>query len=123
MAVHQASRVVAAAHGGQVLVSEQVEEAARGAAGIGLTALGRFRLRDFDTRSDCFKSSANDYRTNFRRCALPAEGNPERQSRRIHWSPAVSGGLEMPVVWWRRRELNPRPSARDHQIYMLSFVY
>lgn len=26
-------------------------------------------------------------------------------------------------VWWRRGELNPRPPALVHQLYMLSFVF
>lgn len=26
-------------------------------------------------------------------------------------------------VWWRRRELNPRPPALTHWLYMLSFVF
>ena len=45
-AVHQAARVVAAAHGGQVLVSSATR--ALLPDDVPLTALGRFRLRDFD---------------------------------------------------------------------------
>ncbi len=51
MVIHQAARVVGAAHGGQVLVSGDVAEAvlrAGGAPDAGLTPLGRFRVRDFD---------------------------------------------------------------------------
>ena len=76
MAVHQAARVVAAAHGGQVLVSEQVEEAARGVAGIGLTALGRFRLRDFDAPVRLFQVVGERLPDEFPSVrALPAEGH------------------------------------------------
>jgi len=32
---------------------------------------------------------------------------------RVHWS----------SIWWRRGDLNPRPSVRDLEIYMLSVVY
>jgi predicted ATPase/class 3 adenylate cyclase len=52
LAVHQAARVVDAAHGGQILASEQAVEAARAQcwpAGVNAADLGRYRLRDFDT--------------------------------------------------------------------------
>ena len=26
-------------------------------------------------------------------------------------------------IWWRRRELNPRPSVLCHRLYMLSTIY
>ena len=26
-------------------------------------------------------------------------------------------------IWWRRRELNPRPPALRHRLYMLILVY
>ena len=45
LAVHQAARVVVAAQGGQVLVTEAVADQVDGPA---LQFLGRFRLRDFD---------------------------------------------------------------------------
>ena len=48
LAVHQAARVVAAAHGGQVIVSEHVVERAGDVSPLTLVPLGRFRLRDFD---------------------------------------------------------------------------
>jgi class 3 adenylate cyclase len=47
-AVHQAARVVSAANGGQVVVSEQASELARAVPGVALIPVGRFRLRDFD---------------------------------------------------------------------------
>lgn len=64
MAVHQAARVVSAAHGGQVITTSHAAERAgipvrdaaslaipphaQGGAGTELVALGRFRIRDFD---------------------------------------------------------------------------
>lgn len=46
VAVHQASRVMGAAHGGQVLVSDATAELLPGRSD--LETVGRFRLRDFD---------------------------------------------------------------------------
>jgi predicted ATPase/class 3 adenylate cyclase len=50
LAVHQAARVAAAAHGGQVLCTASVAGAADGRlpAGAWLAELGRYRLKDFD---------------------------------------------------------------------------
>jgi predicted ATPase/class 3 adenylate cyclase len=52
LAVHQAARVVDAAHGGQVIASEHVvatvEPERLQAAGVELADLGHYRLRDFD---------------------------------------------------------------------------
>lgn len=48
LAVHEAARVMAAAHGGQILVSEQCAENIGNAADIELDPRGRFRLRGFD---------------------------------------------------------------------------
>lgn len=48
LAVHQAARVSAAAHGGQVLVSEQAAGDLHLPADLQLESVGRFRVRDFD---------------------------------------------------------------------------
>ena len=48
LAVHQAARVMAAAHGGQTLFSEHSVQELGDEARAGLTFLGRYRLRDFD---------------------------------------------------------------------------
>jgi len=47
-AVHQAARVVSAAHGGQVLVTAPTVSAGAPPAGVRLQSLGHYRLRDFD---------------------------------------------------------------------------
>jgi predicted ATPase len=47
LAAHQAERVMAAAHGGQVLVTQTTADAFREEGEALLSALGRFRLRDF----------------------------------------------------------------------------
>lgn len=48
LAVNQAARVKSAAHGGQILVSEQTAALVELAGSFRLRELGRFRLRDFD---------------------------------------------------------------------------
>jgi len=48
LAVHRAARVMGAAHGGQVLVTEDVATAAGDTSDVTLTSLGLYRLRDFD---------------------------------------------------------------------------
>jgi predicted ATPase/DNA-binding SARP family transcriptional activator len=48
LAVHQAARVSAAAHGGQVLASEVTAAATGALPGLALQPVGRYRLRDFD---------------------------------------------------------------------------
>jgi predicted ATPase/class 3 adenylate cyclase/Flp pilus assembly protein TadD len=57
LAVHQAARISAAAHGGQVLTSQamqtQVEQ--RVPAGVSLRSIGRFRLKDFPEPQDLFQ--------------------------------------------------------------------
>lgn len=47
LAVHQAARVIGAAHGGQTLVSEQAADGTNPGHGLTLRPLGRFRVRDF----------------------------------------------------------------------------
>lgn len=48
LAVHQAARVAATAHGGQVVASAVAVEHAGHVAGVRFAPLGRYRLRDFD---------------------------------------------------------------------------
>lgn len=48
LAVHQAVRVMTAAHGGQIVLSEQCADEIGRPDGYHLVPLGRFRLRDFD---------------------------------------------------------------------------
>lgn len=54
LALHQAARVVAAANGGQVLVTAATVAALGDALGGGLLALGRYRVRDFDEPVELF---------------------------------------------------------------------
>jgi class 3 adenylate cyclase len=69
LAVHQAARVAAAAHGGQVVLTPDVAE--RLAPGqIELRDLGRYRLRDFDQPVTLFQAGAEDHPA---LRALPAE--------------------------------------------------
>lgn len=72
LAVNQASRVVSAAHGGQILVSEEavVDE------GPELRPLGRFRLRDFDEPVQLYQVVDPKLPNDFPAVrAIPAEGH------------------------------------------------
>jgi predicted ATPase/class 3 adenylate cyclase len=61
LAVNQAARVVGAANGGQILATAEVVELAEpAAAGVELTALGSFRVRDFDESVELYRVSAVD---------------------------------------------------------------
>jgi predicted ATPase/class 3 adenylate cyclase len=59
LALHQAARVVDAAHGGQVLVSSDAAERATALPeGVALERLGRFRVRDFDDPPELYRVTA-----------------------------------------------------------------
>jgi predicted ATPase/class 3 adenylate cyclase len=55
LAAHQAARVVAAAEGGQILVSDVVVARCEARSGLELRRLGRFHLRDFDGPAELFQ--------------------------------------------------------------------
>jgi predicted ATPase/class 3 adenylate cyclase len=75
-AVHQAARVVGAAHGGQVLASPNAVDAAGEVAGVQFVRLGRFRLRDFDEPTDLFQVVGGPVEVEFPAVrAIPAEGH------------------------------------------------
>ncbi len=67
LAVHQAARISAAAHGGQVLTSRamQIQAERRVPAGVSLKALGRFRLKDFPEPEDLYQLHHPDLRDEF----------------------------------------------------------
>ena len=52
---HQAARVTAAAHGGQILASEAAVTDTCAHAGLALRHVGRYRLRDFDEPVQLFQ--------------------------------------------------------------------
>ncbi|MDH3307233.1 MAG: adenylate/guanylate cyclase domain-containing protein, partial [Acidimicrobiia bacterium] len=54
-AVHQAARVVGAAHGGQILLSDETRRAVGGAVPE-LYSVGRYRIRDFDDPIELFQA-------------------------------------------------------------------
>jgi class 3 adenylate cyclase len=66
LAVHQAARVMSAAHGGQILVSAAAARGAAIPADVALLPLGRFRLRDFDVRPLVYAVSAPGMHANTR---------------------------------------------------------
>ena len=67
LAVHQAARISAAAHGSQVLTSRamQIQAERREPAGVSLKALGRFRLKDFPEPEDLYQLQHPDLRDDF----------------------------------------------------------
>jgi predicted ATPase len=76
LAIHQAVRVRATAHGGQVVVSGDVAEAAGRLDDVDFTRLGRFRLRDFDDAVDLFQAQDPNVRERFPALrAVPADGH------------------------------------------------
>ena len=76
LAVHQAARIMAAAHGGQVLVSQDTVDALDAADGIELQRLGRFRLRDFDEPQNLYQLTGPGLGGPFPAVrAVPADGH------------------------------------------------
>jgi predicted ATPase/class 3 adenylate cyclase len=55
LAVHQAARIVDAAHGAQTLVTADTVDALEVADDLSLRSLGRFRVRDFDDPVELFR--------------------------------------------------------------------
>jgi predicted ATPase/class 3 adenylate cyclase len=76
LAVHQAARVVAAAHGGQVLVTQDTTDRSPTLDGLQLRPLGRFRLRDFDEPIPLYQLAGAGLGEAFPAVrALPADGH------------------------------------------------
>jgi predicted ATPase/class 3 adenylate cyclase len=76
LAVHQAARVASAAHGGQVVVSDDTARYAGALTGVRLVPLGRFRVRDFDQPVPLYQLAGEGLPTEFPSVrATPAEGN------------------------------------------------
>lgn len=76
LAVHQAARIVAAGHGGQILVSQQTVEKIPPADDLDLRSLGRYRVRDFDQPEQVFAVFADGLPTEQPAIrALPADGH------------------------------------------------
>jgi predicted ATPase/class 3 adenylate cyclase len=65
LAVHQAARVTAAGHGGQVVLSEEVVALLSADARAHATALGRFRVRDFEQPVELFEYRSAGTPTSF----------------------------------------------------------
>jgi predicted ATPase/class 3 adenylate cyclase len=76
LAVHQAARVAAAAHGGQVLASEVVATEIGALPDLALTPVGKYRLRDFDepVRLHCLRGIGLDVQFPAVR-AVPVDGH------------------------------------------------
>jgi predicted ATPase/class 3 adenylate cyclase len=72
IAVHHAARVSAAAHGGQVLATEEVIRESAGAGGVAFQDLGLYRLRGFDQAVRLFDVHDPDDATAFPPPRVPA---------------------------------------------------
>jgi len=82
LALHQAARICAAAHGGQVVVSETTRSMTGAAAGegIGFSDLGHHRLKDLPDPLHLFQLAHPELRTDFPRLRSDAApGNLPRQ--------------------------------------------
>lgn len=76
LAVHQAARVMSAAHGGQVLLSSATMARLSRLEGTAVLPLGRFRVRDFDEPVQLFQLSGHGLPAEFPAVrALPADGH------------------------------------------------
>ena len=75
-AVHQAARVVSAAHGGQVLTTASTMAGAASLEGAVLRSLGHYRLRDFDEPVELIQVAGKDRAVDFPAVrAIPADGH------------------------------------------------
>jgi predicted ATPase/DNA-binding SARP family transcriptional activator len=76
LAIHQVARVMAAAHGGQILVSDVTTAACGTPPGLSLVSLGRYRLRDFDGPAEVFGVAGSGLATDLPAVrALPVDGH------------------------------------------------
>ena len=76
LAVHQASRLLSAAHGEQILVSGATAETLGSLEGLGLRLLGRYRLRSFDEPQNVYQLTGDGLRDEFPAVrAVPAQGH------------------------------------------------
>lgn len=76
MAVHQAARVMAAAHGGQILLSEHTAGELHSLQGLKVDSLGRFRVRDFDEPLRLYQVRGSGLMREFPAVrAIPADGH------------------------------------------------
>ena len=76
LGVHQAARVMAAGHGGQVLVSAATAELLGPLEGVELVPIGRYRMRDFDGPAPLFQLGGPGLGDTFPAVrALPADGH------------------------------------------------
>jgi predicted ATPase/class 3 adenylate cyclase len=110
--LNRSARIMAAAHGGQILVSLATEELARDAVrdDIALTDLGEHRLRDLDRAERVFQVSAPGLASDFR---------PLRSIENL------PGNLPAPATSFvgRERELEAvREAAREHRLVTLTGV-
>ena len=108
LAVHQATRVMAAAHGGQILVSSTAADGVSIQAGAGLRPLGRYRLRDFESPVRLYQVVAPGLEPEFPAVrAVPADSHnivPDprpmvgREKARVEIADAVAAGRVLTLI-------------------------
>ena len=76
LAVNRAFRVMSAAHGGQVLVSNDAAQLVESPSDLGLVAVGRYRIRDFDEPVPLFSLASDGVNADLAAVrAVPADGH------------------------------------------------
>ena len=93
--LNRAARVMAAGHGGQILLAGVT---AGLVDGVELVDLGVYRLRDLSGRSGCSRSAPTDYAASSRRC-----GRRTRCRETCRCRPPVSWAASRRRPGWRRR--------------------
>jgi|SRR6266545_8265643 len=90
LAVHRASRICSAAHGGQILLSGTTADlvADELPRGMSLRTLGEHNLKDFERAERIFQVGAEDFPPSFRRSRAPA--------RRKIWTPSGAARRSWP---------------------------
>lgn len=89
MAVYQASRIIATAHGGQIIVSQDTEFLATEQLTVALRPLGRFRVRDFAQPVRLYQVVGEGLREQF-----PALRTPPADQHNIIRRPTATIGRE-----------------------------
>jgi class 3 adenylate cyclase len=108
VALHQAARVCAAAHGGQVLLAEATARVADGALPpeVWLEDLGAHRLRDFDRPVRLFQAQHGDFPRRFPMPRVPADIADHLPTQRSSFVGRTADLAEVQVLVSQSRLLN-----------------
>ena len=111
--VHRAARIMSAAHGGQILVSQRTADLVEGelSPGTSLVDLGDHYLKDLPAPQRLFQASADGLETVFARprWTVEAPGTGHRRRRTL----AATGAAALPLqVWEPRSSWSPEARRR-----------